>query len=31
MLQLGWAKAGGDAAEIGWWEAHAMAAAPHLG
>lgn len=31
LLQLGWAKAGGAAAEIAWWEERALDAAPLLG
>ena len=31
LLQLGWAKTGGDEAEIAWWEARALAAVPLLG
>jgi aminoglycoside phosphotransferase (APT) family kinase protein len=31
MLQLGWAKAGGNPEEIAWWEARALEAAPLLG
>lgn len=31
LLQLGWAKTGGDPAEIAWWEERALVAAPLLG
>ncbi|HEY6379711.1 MAG TPA: phosphotransferase [Candidatus Dormibacteraeota bacterium] len=30
LLQLGWAKASGDAAELAWWEARALAATRFL-